>query len=167
MKILGLPGRKRSTLEQMRALLARTAGDGDQPIVQEYGFWTSGDSPNPDVRPEAEIAAKSHAGVVVAKSIGTLITMLAIRDFGLRPARCVFVGTPLARYRQENLLPLLESHCEQTPTLFIQQTGDFNGRYADLAPLVARHCRCSSAEIAGGDHLYLDVETIAKIIRSS
>jgi AcrR family transcriptional regulator len=163
-RVLGLSGRKPSTLPQMQALLA-ALGLGDAPI-QTYGFWKEADHPNPDVGPEALIAAASGAELVVAKSIGTQVAMLACRDHGLAPDACVFLATPLRRFEALDLIPLLEGHCVATDTLFVQQTADYNGAYADLARIVRRYPRSRIVEIPGDDHLYEDIELIAPIVRA-
>ena len=147
----------------MQALLA-ALGFGDAPI-QAYGFWNEADHPNPDVAPEALVAASSRAELVVAKSIGTQVAMLACRDHGLAPRTCVFLATPLRRFEELDLVPLLESHCAVMDTLFVQQTADYNGAYADLAKIVGRFPRCRIAEIPGDDHLYEDIALIAPIVR--
>jgi hypothetical protein len=62
-------------------------------------------------------------------------------------------------------LDLLEAHCERTPTLFIQQTADFNGQFAALADGVAgRHTRY--VEVPGGGHLYSDLPPLVDAIEA-
>jgi hypothetical protein len=164
MHILGLPGRKASTLAQLQALLARVELGQDGASIQTYGFWGSEDVPDPDIAPEARIAAESGADIVLAKSIGSLVTMLAIERHGLAPRLCIFFGTPLRRFQGEGLLPLLAAHMAQMPTLFIQQTSDPNGAYGDLAALAAPRAQCRAFEVPGDDHLYDDVDALAQII---
>lgn len=148
----------------MQALLA-ALGFGQAPI-QTYGFWGEADHPNPDVAPEARAAASSGADLVVAKSIGTQVAMLACRDHGLGPDGCVFLATPLRRFEALDLVPLLETHCAAMDTLFVQQTADYNGAHADLEEIVGRYPRCRIAEIPGDDHLYDDIALIAPIVRA-
>lgn len=163
MRVLGLPGRKPSTLPQMQALLA-ALGLPEAP-VQAYGFWGAADVTNPDISPEVMAAAASRAELVVAKSIGTLVTALAERDHGFAPKACVFLAIPLRRFEALELVPLLEAHCRMTPTLVVQQTDDYNGPYAQVARIVAPHPLCQVVEIPGGDHLYEDVDLIAPLVR--
>lgn len=148
----------------MQALLA-ALGLGQAPI-QAYGFWREVDHPSPDVAAEVRAAASSGAELVVAKSIGTQVAMLACRDHGLAPGGCVFLATPLRRLEALGLVPLLEAHCAAMDTLFVQQTADYNGAYADLAMIVARYPRCQIAEVPGDDHLYEDIGLIAPIVRA-
>jgi hypothetical protein len=148
----------------MQALLA-ALGLGQAPI-QTYEFWREADHPNPDIGPEVAVAATSGADLVVAKSIGTQVAMLACRDHGLAASACVFLATPLRRFEALGLVPLLETHCAAVDTLFVQQTADYNGAFADVARIVGRYPRCRIAEVPGDDHLYEDIEPIAPIVRA-
>lgn len=165
MKLLGLPGRKASTLAQMAELVGSVRLGQVEARVQEYGFWGAEEVADPDPAPEAAIAAASGAEVVIAKSFGTLVTMTAASRCGFRPSRCVFIGTPLVRLEGAGL-DLLVAHCAGTPTLFIQQTADFNGAFGSLSKVVsgAEHIAC--VEVPGDDHLYSDLPRLVEIIET-
>lgn len=165
MRLLGLPGRKQSTLAQMAELVECVRLGQTQSHVQAYGFWGGADVPNPDVEPEAKIAAGYGADWVIAKSFGTLVAMTAADRHGFAPSWCVFIGTPLARFEAEGL-DLLEAHCARTPTLFIQQTADFNGPFAALASQVSARAHIRCVEVPGGDHLYSDVPGLVDAIET-
>lgn len=164
MKLLGLPGRLESTHVQMVDLVNTVRLGQSRTSVQTYGFWTGGDSSDPNIAPEAEIAALSGADVVFAKSIGTLVAMLAADRHGFSPEKCVFLGTPLRRMKAKGELELLRSYCRRTPTLFIQQTDDATGGWAELAAFVAPWSSC--VELAGDDHLYADAAGLAAVIEA-
>ena len=53
-----------------------------------------------------------------------------------------------------------------SPTLFIQQTADFNGVFDALSQLVsgAEHIAC--VEVPVGDHLYSDTPGLAAVIEA-
>lgn len=165
MRLLGLPGREPATLGQMQALFARLEVGQTETEIRRHGFWDT-DWTNPDLLPEADAVGLLSADLVIAKSIGTLITMLAADRHGFSPTACVFIATPLKRLIAEDRIPLLEAHCDAIPTLFIQQAEDFNGAYAPLAEIVARHPRCTAVEIPGCDHLYEDLDLIAPLIEA-
>lgn len=164
MKLLGLPGRKASTQGQMIELLGAVRLGQSETAVQAYGFWGHEDVADPDVTGEASIAAASGAQMVIAKSIGTLVCMLAEERHGFAPDRCVFYGVPLRRLEAKGELDLLVAHCRRTPTQIIQQTADFNGAFADLAARVSPWARC--VEVPGEDHLYSDVAPLAAAIEA-
>lgn len=164
MKLLGLPGRKSSTFDHMVDLTARLRLAQDSVAVQSYGFWGPEDDPNPAVEPEAQIAAVSGADIVVAKSFGTLVTMIARRDFGFAPSACIFLGTPLRR--SPDIAMRLAEHLAAIPTLLIQQTADFNGSFAEVAAVAAGAPSAIALEVPGGDHLYEDIDAIAPLIEA-
>lgn len=164
MKLLGLPGRKSSTFQHMIDLTSRLRLGQDEAAVQAYGFWGPVDDPNPDPAPEARIAAESHADLVIAKSFGTLVTMIAGRDHGFAPPACVFLGTPLRR--SPDMTALLAEHLAAVPTLLIQQSADFNGHFAEVAAVAAQASSAVALEIPGGDHLYEDIDAIAPLIEA-
>ena len=165
MKLLGLPGREPSTLGQMQGLLTRLEVGQTETEIRRHAFWET-EWTNPDLLPEAQVVGDLAADLVVAKSIGTLIAMLAAARHGFAPTACIFIATPLNRLVAEQGLGLLAAHCEAIPTLFLQQTDDFNGAYAPLAELVTRHPRCTAVEVPGDDHLYEDLDLIAPLIEA-
>jgi hypothetical protein len=134
--------------------------------IHTYGFWPAGEVPDPDPYPDADEVGRRGADLVVAKSFGTLVAMLARRDHGLAPRTWVFLATPIRRFEAQGWIPLLKAHCAVAPTLFVQQTDDFNGPYADLAGLVAPYPQCRVVEVPGGDHLYEDIATVAPPVRA-
>ncbi|WP_156406029.1 hypothetical protein [Phenylobacterium sp. Root700] len=164
MKLLALPGRKPSTFKQMQDLTDRLRLGQDVVTLRPYGFWSHEDIANPDVRPEAEAVAAIGADLVIAKSIGTLVAMIARRDYGLAPRAAVFIATPLKRFEAQGLVPLLSAHLAEVPTLLIQQTADYNGSHDDLAAVVMGHEQATIREIPGDDHLYEETELIAPLI---
>jgi hypothetical protein len=143
----------------MRALLA-DLGALDA-AIQRYGFW-AGDHANPDVEPEARIAAASGADRVLALSIGTLVAMIARRTHGFRPSACIFVGTPVKRLHAEGLLGLLAEQAAAAPTLFIQQTADPTGSFAELAATLPE--AAAACEVPGADHAYTDTRALAALV---
>lgn len=134
----------------------------DDAVVQAYGFWVSEDHPDPDPAPEAKIAAASGADLVIAKSFGTLVTMVACRTHGFAPKACVFIGTPMRR--SPEIAIRLVQHLAAMPTLLIQQTEDFNGAFAEVAAVAARAPSTTALEIEGDDHLYINLDTICPLI---
>lgn len=164
MKLLGLPGRKDSTYAHMVDLIARVRIGQDDAVVQTYGFWGPEDHPDPDPRPEARTAAESGADLVIAKSFGTLVTMIAARDHGFAPKACVFLGTPLRRASDMGMR--LAAHLSAIPTLLIQQTADFNGAFEEVAAVAGRAPSALALEIPGDDHLYEDIDAIAPLVEA-
>ena len=162
MRALALPGRKPSTLAPTRALVEALGFEAG--IVRPHNFWSAPDVTSPDIVPDVIAVAAGGAELVIAKSIGALIAMAAWRDHGFRPRACLFVGTPLRRLEQLDLIPLLRDFAAATPVLFIQQTSDFNGPFADLAQVVGPPGEI--AEVPGADHAYQDIAALAPLARA-
>jgi predicted alpha/beta-hydrolase family hydrolase len=144
----------------MQALLA-DLGEPDARI-QRYGFWAQADTPDPDIAPEIEAVAASGADLILAKSIGSLIAMLARREHGLAARAYVFIGAPVKRLSAMGRLDLLAEQAAAAPTLFMQQTADPTGSFAELA--AALPASAMVREIAGGDHIYADTGDLAALI---
>ena len=165
MKLLGLPGRKQSTFPSMAALVRAVRLGQTATHVRRYSFWGEQDAPAPALDAEVAHAAASGADLVIAKSIGTLVTMLASDRHAFGPRGCVFIGTPVRRLEAMDALGLLQGHVANHPTLLIQQTSDFNGPYASLSGM-ALHERSRLVEIPGDDHLYADTRLLAGVIEA-
>lgn len=154
-----LPGRDRSTADEM-ATLVRLAGLKAE--VAAYSFW-AGDHGDPDLSAAVSALARKSPKYVIAKSIGSLITMLARRgcEWDLRAA--LFLGVPVNRLRHERRMDLLLDHCRRTPTLIIQRRGDPTGSFAELAHEVAGATDAVLLELPGDTHDYADVEAAATL----
>jgi len=143
----------------MQALLADLGHP--EAATQRYGFWANPDAPDPEIGPEIEAAVASGAQAVVAKSIGTLIAMLA-RSGGLAARAYVFIGAPVKRLDAMGRLDLLAKHARAAPTLFIQQSDDPTGSFTELA--AALPAAANLREVQGADHAYADTAGLAALI---
>lgn len=159
MSVLALPGRRPETLPWMQALLTELGAP--DAAIQRYGFW-AGDYSNPDVGPEARLAASSAADRVVALSIGTLVASIARREHGFGPRACVLIGAPVKRLAGEGRLDLLAEQAATIPTLFIQQAADPTGSFEALK--AALPASATLRTVAGDDHAYDDIRGLAALI---
>ncbi|MFV2090200.1 MAG: hypothetical protein ACC642_06065, partial [Pseudomonadales bacterium] len=116
----------------------------------------------PDLLHEVGRLHIQASDLVVAKSFGTLVLLAYSHQQG-SPSRAVFIGTPLKGYSAQRI-ELLKVFCRETPSLFIQQTSDFNGSYAEVAAAVGDCAAAELVEIPGGDHVYADTSELATII---
>lgn len=161
MRVTGLPGVKAETETWMRNLLLALQ---EAPIdfeISRYRHWS--ENHDPDARYEASMVAERSVDLVIAKSLGTFIATLAFDSFRFKPRQAIFIGTPLGRH-SEGDYELLLRFLDQVPTLFIQQTSDFNGSYIELANVVGNHQNATLVEVSGDDHLYADIDELQKII---
>ena len=153
--VLGLPGRNPETEAWLRKLL-RTLALPDAEVAS-YGHWQGG--VEPDVAGEASRHPVAGRGLVVAKSMGTMVLLAGIEAGD--PERAVLIGTPLQGY-DEAQIDALKALAARRPCLFIQQTDDFTGDFAALHALLGD--AATVVEVPGSDHVYADVDQLAMLI---
>ena len=159
MRVLGLPGRLEATFPRMQAIVAALSPDA---VVHRYAAWP--DDPVPDEEAEAARVGPFRPDLVVAVSLGTLVAMAARARHSLEAKAYVFLGVPLDRLKAEGRVAILGEQALAAPTLFIQQTNDFTGPFADLAATLP--AGVDLREVAGGDHVYDRTEELAALIRA-
>lgn len=132
---------------------------------QDYRHWADGSTT--DIDHEAAEAAKIAAGlgeyVIVAKSIGTVITTLGIGKGSLAPSRCVFLGLPLGAVRR---IPGVVEGIKLLPqTIFVQNAHDPLGSADEVKSFVGVHGNSQASTLAtpGDTHDYADLSLIAKL----
>jgi len=162
MKILGIPGVKIETKEWMQNLLAALGGNSFESKVHPYRHWS--ENIEVDIDHEASCLKDISVDLVIAKSLGTLITTHAFASFNFKPKIAVFIGSPLKRHGFDNF-GLLKSFVESVPTHFIQQTSDFNGSFEQLKYFVQPYHKAIVTEVPGDDHIYSDIDRLQKIIQ--
>ena len=159
MKILGLPGRDQHTEQWLKRLLD-DIDLGDATVVH-YGHWDGGE---PNVADEAERLAGKDPQLIVAKSMGTLVGTRAFAARLVSPRLMVLIGVPIAHLPDDALEPFRRV-ASSIPTLFIQQTDDVTGKFAQVKELAAGLGRSTTAEVPGSDHQYEDIQELVAIIR--
>jgi hypothetical protein len=163
MKILGLPGVKSETKKWMQALLSAlqetTSFDFE---IAQYRHWS--DDHVSDISHEASCLAESSVDFVIAKSLGTIISTLAFDSHNFKPQKAIFIGSPIGRHRSSNY-ELLSKFVDSVPTLFIQQSFDPIGSYAELNDVVQTYQYGTIVEVPGRDHMYSDIGKLRTIIQ--
>ncbi len=162
MKILGMPGVNPQTGPWMDNILGGVASAGDRAQTQHYGFWTSGEE-RVDAAAELQIVSSFDPELIVAKSMGTLLTLRGVSDGMLQPKQCVLIGIPVAG-SGAGIDLLLRWHELNLPTLFIQQELDRTGTFEQLSALVNPESRCTLVAVPGSDHVYADTAVLIKLI---
>ncbi|MGD8830764.1 MAG: hypothetical protein PVF57_09180 [Pseudomonadales bacterium] len=160
MKVLALPGRNPETESWMQALVDGLSVGHTGARVAHYRHWDSGG--DPDVAGEADRVEAGPEDLVIGKSLGTLVLLTVAGRQG-NPGAAVFIGTPLVAYEEERL-QRLRDFADATPSLFIQQTGDVTGSFAELASALQAPGRATLVEVPGSDHVYADTTALVRII---
>jgi len=137
--------------------------------LQYYNRWEQEhDMEDSDIPLEAEklkglimnLADEDYA--ILAKSIGAVVAMTAIREYGLKPRACFFFGltTKESDETSEFFKGLLMDW--NTPTLFGQNSDDPQGAMKQVRSLIV-NCRVlnfETAEYSGSTHKYERLESI-------
>jgi hypothetical protein len=161
MKLLGLPGRNIETERWLRSVLDALRLGATSVEVVHYRHWDV--AGEPDVVHEAQRLRDARPDLLVAKSLGTMVSIEAFARCDFAPRRAVFIGTPLRAYGAPQLAAL-RAFAVRVPTLFIQQTGDVAGAFADVARTVSGIAGSAVAEVAGSDHVYSNVVELTPLI---
>jgi len=161
MKILGLPGIKPATKKWMQELLLALGKKSFDCRIHEYRHWS--DDSDADIDHEASCLKDTSVDLVIAKSFGTFVSTVAFDAYNLRPQQAVFIGSPIRRHSSDNY-ELLFKYAESVPTLFIQQTSDFNGSYRELSEVVQALPKATITEVPGDDHIYSNIDELQRII---
>jgi predicted alpha/beta-hydrolase family hydrolase len=129
----------------------------------EYPWWNnSGLVPNLD-----QVAASLTAfqpKILIAKSVGTLISVKAILQNSIQPDLIVFIGLPLKAMPKDDacLIQQFLQDCN-VPILIIQQADDKLGSFAEIQHFF-RGRFVEYQEVSGNDHLYDDYSRMTKLI---
>ena len=149
----------------------RQVAESLQPYFQvvtflDYRHWQ--DDSEPDVAYEMEQASKLAATlgeyVIVAKSLGTVITTRAVEKQMLNPAQCVFLGFPL-EVVNKTYQDIAAKLASLPATTVVQNTYDPTGSFELVEAYVKMHGnrRVNCLETPGDTHNYIDFALIAKL----
>ena len=163
MNILGLPGRNDATGPWMDRILSNVASNSDRYETQYYQAWQN----NTEVDEDYELAkaAAFQPDLIIAKSLGTLLTLIGYQRNLLQASRCVLIGIPASNLRAEEIKMLSDWQVTGVKTLFIQQTSDVTGSFAALKDILPNSTSITVKEIPGEDHVYGDVDELVILIQ--
>lgn len=144
--------------------------EGLEFVSVSYRHWEK-DLPMIDLKVESEAVSRhvtSGDFIFVSKSAGILVALQAIRDYGVKSIKNIFIGTPIdwAKSNDIDLSELLMS--VNSPTLFVQQSNDPFGSPQILRKLLDTTGLLKSeiVEVEGNDHSYTDFKALKKIINN-
>lgn len=137
-------------------------------IVSElyYDHWNNNIEIDFDI--ELNKLKKLHNEVkdyyIIAKSIGSIISLMGIEQNIIKPKKTVILGFPIELIKKTNfnIKPLIESAIKETEILVIQQKYDPIGRYEDVVKELPKNIKV--VEIPGHYHVYSNMKVIKPII---
>lgn len=171
MNVLILGGQSPKHLQWSTDLAAVLTEHGHDATIVTYDNWLSGD-PRSDFPTELEkamaIASDLSPYVIVAKSIGTLITSVGAglhSPHKLEPLGCVLLGFPLGD--MDGISGVPEGLATLPRTVVMQNESDPFGSAHDVTEYFAEHGPSDFAieTVSGADtHDYLDFEHINALV---
>ncbi len=165
MNIFALPGINQKTEKWAANLLQELAAADRHLTVQHYGHWDNGGDQCLNFHGEVERLQGCDIDLLIAKSLGVMIGLMACSRDLIRPSQMVLIGTPVTAFREQNIdLRQLVSGMSGT-RLFIQQSHDIVGSCASLRDEVGEIESVEIIEIPGENHQYKDLKLLARHIR--
>jgi predicted alpha/beta-hydrolase family hydrolase len=153
----------------VRDVAAALQSDFDEVRLLDYRHWGSQNGAM-DMEHEIAEAIKLAEGltdyVVVAKSIGSVLTSLAIAHGLLAPRHCLFMGFPL-RVVLEEFPETAEALPHLPPTTFLHNENDPLGTSDAVKAYLTDHAprQYVLQTVPGDTHDYVDFELIARLAR--
>jgi hypothetical protein len=165
MNIFALPGINQKTEKWASNLLQEFAAADRKMTVQHYGHWDNGGDQCLNFHGEVERLKGCDIDMLIAKSLGVMIGLVACSKGIIAPSQLVLIGTPVTAFREQNLdLRQLVSGLSGT-RLFIQQVHDIVGSCASLRDEIGGIESVEIIEIPGDNHQYKDLKLLARHIK--
>jgi predicted alpha/beta hydrolase family esterase len=169
MRVLILPGNKspeNSTwLSQITHQL--NIGGAIQSDSIEYDHWSTPDQEidlTREVNKICHYVEKHQDFVLLAKSIGTILALLANQQHEMHPKAAVFLGVPITQQQIDEFIALFD--LVRFPVLCIQQESDKLTSFQDLKAILtpSRKDDVTLCSIPGHDHVYDDFSQMNPLI---
>ncbi|SHO50447.1 hypothetical protein [Desulfopila aestuarii] len=166
MNILLLPGINQKTEKWGASLISELALPDSSVTIQRYGHW-DGTGGEQCMMMEAEIERLRGVEVdlLIGKSVGVVVGLLACQKSVIAPKRAVFIGTPVTSFIEENidLFQLVDGL--SLPALYIQQKDDVVGTSGMLCERIGKASQTTIVEVPGNNHQYKDVKQLTRHIK--
>ena len=134
--------------------------------IQRYLHWDDPQKQPINFEREVERLAEFDAEIVIAKSFGVMVGLLAYSKKLIKPKRIIGIGTPVLGFKKLNM-DLQGLITKLTiPCLLIQQTNDKVGSFQSLSKAVGNNAILELREIPGDDHIYSDVKLLGELIEN-
>lgn len=103
---------------------------------------------------------------IIAKSVGSIISLQAISNNLIKPDNLIILGLPLMYIRRKeiDINKLLNDSLTKTNIIIIQQKDDPIGKYEEVKSLISKDIKTIS--IPGHYHIYGNVKSIKEIINT-
>lgn len=165
MNILFLPGIAQKTEAWAEKLMQELAFTHCQLTIQRYDHWDSeGEGCMQLEREIDKLHGAAQVDLVLAKSIGVVVALMAINRGVIRPAKVVLIGTPVLSCAEENVDLQSLAGDLAIPALYIQQKDDVVGSSGALCAEVGKAALATVIEVPGNNHQYKDLKLLCRHI---
>ncbi|MBB5348462.1 hypothetical protein JWG42_08575 [Desulfoprunum benzoelyticum] len=165
MHIYALPGINQKTEKWATNLLKELEGPDRTMTVQHYAHWDGGGEQCLDLKGEIESLNGRDIDLLIAKSLGVMIALIACDKGIIAPKKMVLIGTPVTGFREKGLDLRQLAAGPDIPLLFIQQAQDIVGSCASLRQEISGMKGAEIVEIPGDNHQYKDLKLLARHIK--
>jgi len=165
MNIFALPGINQKTEKWAANLLKELEGPDRNMTVQHYAHWDGGGDQCLDFNGEIENLKGCDIDLLIAKSLGVMIGLVACSQGVIAPKKMVLVGTPVTGFREKGIDLRRLTAGLRIPLLFIQQAHDIVGSCASLRQEISGIEAAEIVEIPGDNHQYKDLKLLARHIK--
>lgn len=167
MNILILGGNSKHHYDWVRELAKALQTDKTRVVYLDYKHWQTDGSLKIEDEINSAVALGDKLGeyIVVAKSVGTIITTLGVADGRLKPAGCLMLGTPLTVIKE--YYPDFADKLTSLPrTVFLQNAQDPYGSAEMLEGYLEDKSPADYHVVTapGDTHDYVDYDSIKELI---
>jgi len=141
----------------------------DHCTVHNYLHWQN-DGQNIDIQKELTLLPQEVMGlnsyIVIAKSIGTVLTAMAIKQHILNPQKCIFLGIPMMAVDRHKVEVSDYYKSINVPVMFIQNNHDPLGSATDVKEYLEELASVNYQfiELQGDTHDYSDYGQLKTIV---
>jgi hypothetical protein len=168
MDALLLGGNSPENKEWIHEVKAALAPLFDRVVVHEYAHWASA-APHIDLDHELRTVHRAAGSLgeycIFAKSVGVVLSLKGISERSLRPAMCIFVGTPLVFVERHGHQMDVWLKALNMPTLFAQKAHDPAGSFPSVQHYIQTHLLTPHHQLVElpGDNHYYEPETVKEL----
>lgn len=165
MNICFLPGINQKTEKWAANLLQELSFPDSSATIQRYTHWECADDQCLKLENEIERLQGCAVDLLIGKSLGTIVGILACQRKIIAPKQAIFIGTPVISFREENLDLKQLANELHIPALYIQQKDDIVGSSVSLREQIGSVPKATLVEVPGNNHQYKDLKLVARHIK--
>lgn len=162
MNIHFLPGLDPKTEAWAEKLMGELSVERDHLSIQRYDHWQEPGSRNIEIETEIEKLQRVTVDLLIAKSIGTVLALFAVKNKVVRPQKMVLIGVPVLSCARENIDLKRLAEELRIPALYIQQKDDVVGSSDALYTEVGKAPLAQIVETPGNNHQYEDLTLLCR-----